>query len=90
MVEAGNVVGTDSTPPQVPPTSAVAGLEVELVRLPVEMGQLFNTVNVLKKPTGDDRSCSNIHSDPTLTNYSSKLATTIFNTRQYIRILHPE
>ncbi len=31
-VEAGNVVGTDGTPPQVPPNSAAEGSEVESVR----------------------------------------------------------
>ncbi len=33
-VKAENVVGTDSTPRQVPPNSAVAGSEVESVRRP--------------------------------------------------------
>ena len=34
MVEAGNAVGTDGTPPQVPPNSAAAGSEVESVQRP--------------------------------------------------------
>ena len=33
-VEAGNAVGTDGAPPQVPPNSAAAGSEVESVRRP--------------------------------------------------------
>ena len=32
MVAAGNTVGTDGAPPQVPPNSAAAGSEVESVR----------------------------------------------------------
>ncbi len=31
-VEAGNTVGTDGAPPEVPPNSAAAGSEVESVR----------------------------------------------------------
>ena len=38
-VEAGNEVGTDGTPPQVPPNSAAAGSEVDSGRWPgVEAG----------------------------------------------------
>ena len=33
-VEAGNTVGTDGAPPQVPPNSAAAGSEVESFRRP--------------------------------------------------------
>ncbi len=33
-VEAGNTVGTDGAPPQVPPNSVAAGSEVETVRRP--------------------------------------------------------